>query len=132
MRNNIFKIVMENKKELSYPCNSKSQKEDGAPGKVPVLPKGFESFIESDFCLDFACSIQDYCKCLTELETKKEKLEADAKSRKIPAPKILKYEVDQLETKAKRMSGNYARLVYKFRTTGGPGDNELAHCHSSL
>jgi hypothetical protein len=39
-------------------------------------------------------SILDYCTRLTELDAKKEKLEADASSRNIPAPKILKYEVD--------------------------------------
>lgn len=39
-------------------------------------------------------SILDYCTRLCELDAKKEKLDIDAKSRNIPAPKILKYEVD--------------------------------------
>ena len=87
MRTNLFEIVKNNMKELSYP-SSKGQSTEGAV-KTPVLPRGFEPFIESDFCLEMADSIMDYCKYLIGLEHKKEKLEADAKSRLIPAPRIL-------------------------------------------
>jgi len=80
-------------KDFAIP-SKKAQTDTGNPGKTPVLPKGFENFIESEFCIDMVESILDYCKRLTELDAKKEKLDADAKSRHIPAPKILKYEVD--------------------------------------
>ena len=46
-----------------------------------ILPKGFEDFIESEFCMEMCESILDYCTRLCELDAKKEKLDIDAKSR---------------------------------------------------
>jgi len=45
-------------------------------------------------------------------------LELDAKLRKIPHPKVLRSENAQLNLNAKRMSDNYGRLIFKFRSTG--------------
>ena len=60
------------------------------------LPKGFETFVHSDLACEFVTSIYDYCTYLLKLDDKKKELEADAKERKIPPPKILKSELDRL------------------------------------
>lgn len=82
-----------NLKDLAIP-SKKAKTEEVEKPKTPILPKGFEDFIESEFCMEMCESILDYCTRLCELDAKKEKLDIDAKSRNIPAPKILKYEVD--------------------------------------
>ena len=119
MRKNMFEVLKLNFKELSNPYTKK-------------LPKGFEQFIESEFCLEMGDSIRDYCECMLSLNKKKEQLATDAKARKIPEPKILKYEFDQVQRKAKRMSNNYARLVYQYRSVGNPDDDPLNKCNSQL
>jgi len=58
MRKNMFEVLKINFKDLSNPHTKK-------------LPKGFEQFIESDFCLEMGDSIKEYCKCLIELDEKK-------------------------------------------------------------
>ena len=82
------------------------------------LPRGFEHFISTPLCNELCDSILDYCKYLIKLEKKKTQLEADAKLRKIPVPKILRSETDKLNIKAKRMGDNYGRLIFRYRSTG--------------
>jgi hypothetical protein len=99
------------------------------------LPKGFENFVHSDLCSEFVTSIYDYCTYLIKLDDKKKELEADAKDRRIPPPKILKSELDRLNTKAKRMADNYGRLIFLNRSIGQanrPSDDPGAECKSRL
>ena len=49
-------------------------------------------------------------------------MEQDAKLRRIPPPKVLRSETDKLNLKAKRMSDNYGRLIFKYRSTGNIED----------
>ena len=82
------------------------------------LARGFEHFVTTPLCTELCESILDYCKYLIKLDKKKKQLEHDAKLRKIPAPKVLRSETDKLNLKAKRMSDNYGRLIFKYRSTG--------------
>ena len=82
------------------------------------LARGFEQFVSTPLCTDLCESILDYCKYLIKLDKKKRQLEQDARLRKIPAPQVLRSEKDKLNLKAKRMSDNYGRLIFKYRSTG--------------
>lgn len=88
------------------------------------LPRGFEQFVTTPLCHDMCESILDYCKYLIKLDKKKKQLELDAKLRKIPPPKVLRSETDKLSLKAKRMSDNYGKLIFKFRSTGNADEAE--------
>lgn len=82
------------------------------------LPRGFDHFVNTPLCCELCESILDYCKYLIKLDKKKQQLEKDAKLRGIPAPKVLRSETDKLTKKAKRMSDNYGRLIFRYRSTG--------------
>ena len=74
----------------------------------------------------------DYCKYLIKLDGKKKQLEEDAKLRGIPPPKVLRSETDKLGTKAKRMSDNYGRLLFKYRSTGCVEDGSEANVNGFI
>ena len=86
------------------------------------MPRGFEQFVQTRLCIELCESILDYCKYLIKLDKKKQQLEQDAKLRRIPPPKVLRSETDKLNLKAKRMSDNYGRLIFKYRSTGNIED----------
>jgi len=86
--------------------------------KQKKLPRGFEEFVHSDLCAEFADSIYDYCVYLIKIEDKKLKLEEDARARKIPVPRLLQSETGRLNSKAKRMADNYGRLIFLNRSIG--------------
>jgi len=84
--------------------------------------------------IELGQSIISYLTHLLKLEEKKRKLEADAKLRNIPVPKILKSEIDMVNELAKRMSDNYGRLIFKYKSLG-LGENGVdvqEKCHSML
>jgi hypothetical protein len=60
------------------------------------MPRGFEEFVNSDLCFEFAESIFDYCMYLIKVEDKKRQLEEDARIKRIPAPVMLHSEHDRL------------------------------------
>ena len=76
----------------------------------------------------------DYITYLLKLEDKKRRLEVDAQKRNIPVPKILKSEIDLVNEMAKRMSDNYGRLIFKYKSlgTGEDGSDLQEKCHSML
>lgn len=84
--------------------------------------------------IELGQSILDYLTYLLKLEDKKRKLESDAKTRNIPVPKILKSEIDQVNDMAKRMSDNYGRLIFKYKSLGSSedGSDVQEKCHSML
>lgn len=90
--------------------------------------------MESKLFVELAQSILDYTFYLIRLEDKKMQLEKDAKARNIPMPKILRAEVDELNDKAKRMSDNYGRLIFGFKSLGieSDGTDPINKLHSSL
>lgn len=97
----------------------------------PRLPKGFETFVQSELCADFVDSIYDYCSFLIKIEDKKSRLEEEARERRIPAPKVLQSETDRLNKKAKRMADNYGRLIFMNRSIGQQrniNDDPAAEC----
>lgn len=99
------------------------------------LPRGFEEFVNSDQCAEFAESIYDYCIYLIKVQDKKSKLEEDARVRRIPPPSLLQSESDRLGQKAKRMADNYGRLIFSNRSIGqqlGADDDPTAHCNDRL
>ena len=87
-------------------------------GTKPRLPEGFKEFVYSDLCAEFADSIYDYCIFLIKIEDKKLKLEEDARTRRLPMPRLLQSETDKLNRKAKRMADNYGRLIIMNRSIG--------------
>ena len=99
------------------------------------MPRGFEEFVNSDLCAEFAESIFDYCMYLIKVEDKKRQLEEDARIKRIPAPVMLQSEHDRLSQLAKRMADNYGRLIFLNRSIGqqlGQDDDPAAHCNDRL
>lgn len=131
MRTILFKTYLEvkNDKEFQIPKKDKE-------GRVihGVLPKGLEQFVESSLFIELGQSILDYTQYLIQLEDKKRRLEADALKRNIPVPKILKSEIDRVNELAKRMSDNYGRLLFKYKSfgLGEVGSSVEDKCHSML
>lgn len=95
------------------------------------MPRGFEHFVTTPLCQHLCESILEYCKYLLKLDFKKKQLEKDAKLRGIAPPKVLRSETDKLKLKAKRMSDNYGKLIFMYRSIGFSGDNVESH-HTSF
>ena len=83
-------------------------------------------------CVELCESILDYCKYLIKLDKKKKDLELDAMKRKLPAPAVLRSELDRLNKKAKRMGDNYGKTLFAHRSIGATDDGVEDKCHSFL
>ena len=80
--------------------------------------KGLEMFLQTDLNFELAESILEYTRYLNEIDKKKRQLEADAKQRGIPQPKILRSELELLQHKMKKMSDNYGKLLLMYKSIG--------------
>jgi hypothetical protein len=89
----LFEAYIRERDQLDFCIPKKTPA--GKPYKGP-LPKGLEQFVESNLFIDLAQNILDYTFYLIRLEDRKRQLEIDARKKNIPAPKVLRAELDIL------------------------------------